>query len=248
MTPPPDFIPPQKGGIGPGGAGLPMANKSGGGVMQDLILGIRSLLLPRVCLGCKAPLNLEPAEPICPPCLQGLPRLSPPFFSGRGCLPVISPFRYEGLIRDLILAFKYQGRLSLASFLAESMAQAVTSRLGVDPADAVVPVPLHPTRLRERSFNQAQILARKLGDRLGLPLLCGLLERRKPTLPQAELSRSQRLKNMRGAFELRCPAVRGLRLLLVDDVVTTGATVDACARLLKRSGAACVTAATVARG
>ena len=217
----------------------------------DLIQGFRSLLLPRSCAGCQTPIDSGDL-PFCPPCLEGLPRLSPPWGvrSGTAFDQVVSPFRYEAQVRDLILALKYQGRLSLCSFFAQEIAQAVSSRLGSDPAVGIVPVPLHPTRLRERGFNQAQILARKLGDRLRLPVVAQLLQRRRPTLPQADLSRSERLRNMRGAFQIlrRVPFKVPGTVLLVDDVYTTGATADACARVLRRAGATKVIVATVAHG
>jgi ComF family protein len=156
---------------------------------------------------------------------------------------------YEGAAKALVWALKYQGRLSLVRFLGEGMTDLVLERLGNDPADAVVPVPLYPTRLRERTFNQAEALAQTLARRLHLPCRTRLLQRLQPTRPQAELDRRERIANVQGAFGVRPdPWVRLSRILLVDDVFTTGATGDSCAKVLKRAGAASVVVVTFAHG
>jgi len=148
----------------------------------------------------------------------------------------------------MVLALKYQGRISLAPFLAESMGTELLQRPEHLPADLIVPVPLHPVRLRERTFNQAELLARSLSKQLDVPYESDLLIRCRPTRPQAELNRQERTRNVRGAFDLRGEArVKGLRILLVDDVFTTGSTAEACARLLKSAGARTVVVVTAVR-
>jgi ComF family protein len=115
-------------------------------------------------------------------------------------------------------------------------------------ADAVVPVPLHPDRKRERGYNQAELIARPLAKRLGIGMAPRLLIRTKPRPPQLLLSRSERWKSVHGAYATRDGVrVDNLRILLVDDVMTTGATLDACARALRKAGAAEVFGLTVAR-
>ena len=115
-------------------------------------------------------------------------------------------------------------------------------------ADVIVPVPLHPERRRERGYNQAELIARPLARRMGLKLGSYLLMRTKPRPPQLVLSRSEHWKSVRGAYATRPGArVDKLRVLLVDDVLTTGATLDACSRVLKKAGAASVIGLTVAR-
>jgi ComF family protein len=162
---------------------------------------------------------------------------------------------YDGALRDVLHAFKYEGRLSLARPLARLMAAHGAELLA--RADLVVPVPLHPRRERQRGFNQAWELAR----RLGLPA-CRALRRTRPTVAQVGLSAAGRRHNVAGAFAVRAawrpgpraPAARGSGhrlggacVLLVDDVATTGATLDACAAALLSGGARAVLALTAAR-
>lgn len=150
---------------------------------------------------------------------------------------------YEGTLREVIHAMKYGGRRSLARPLAALMKQHGGHVL--DGVDAVVPVPLHWRRQYQRGFNQARELARFLG-----PPLLDVLRRRRATRAQVELAADQRRANVAGAFVLRrCVSVpfRGRKLLLVDDVSTTGATLESCARVLRDAGASHVHALTAAR-
>lgn len=115
--------------------------------------------------------------------------------------------------------------------------------------DAIVPVPLHPRKKREREFNQAEYLAGALSRAFGVPVLSGSLRRVKDTVTQMALDAERRAANLRGAFAMRrTEAVAGKRLVLVDDVFTTGATMDACAKVLRVAGAQRVIALAVARG
>ena len=227
--------------------------KSGGGVqVREIWQGIQSLVLASHCLGCRIPFPGGSESPLCLNCLKRLPwsihRLSPP--GGRtGFDQAICPFSYKGLAKELIMALKYHGRLSVAPLLGKLLAQTLTQRLGPDPADGIVPIPLHPTRIRERGFNQALVLAQVLAKRLRLSCRKDLLIRHRPTEPQAGLCREERLANVRDAFRLHPdPWVRLKRILLVDDVYTTGATAEACAKLLKQAGAQAVTVAAIAHG
>jgi ComF family protein len=114
--------------------------------------------------------------------------------------------------------------------------------------DLVMPVPLHAGRLKERGFNQALLLAHQMCEAHHIPLSCDNLYRTRPTRPQVELSGAERIRNVAGAFALRRPEeVANRRLVLVDDVFTTGATMNECSEVLKRAGAAQVTAFTLAR-
>jgi ComF family protein len=155
---------------------------------------------------------------------------------------------YEGTLRDALHALKYDGRRSIGPRLSRLMA--AEARVLLDGADAVVPVPLHARRRRERGFNQAADLSRGLG----LPIIHAL-RRARPTPPQVGLSAEARRDNVRDAFAIRSaltfrrigpPLLRKV-IVLVDDVATTGATLEACARVLRAAGAAEVRALTAAR-
>lgn len=154
-----------------------------------------------------------------------------------------------GLVMEVIHRYKYNRALWFEPFLAELLCRKSASEIA-GTFDAIVPVPLHPLKAREREFNQAERLATRLGRASGLPVLSRLVRRVRFTATQTALSRGQRQHNMRGAFEL-LPAGRrldGWRLVVVDDVLTTGATTSACARALRKAGAAEVCVWTVARG
>jgi ComF family protein len=149
---------------------------------------------------------------------------------------------YDGTLRSIIHAFKYDGRRSLAAKLGELMR--IRGADAVHGAEAAVPVPLHPARRRERGFDQAADLARHVG----LPVIHGL-RRTRPTAVQAGLPAAQRHGNVRGAFTLRAQAglLLGCTVVLIDDVSTTGATLEACARALAAAGVREVRALTAAR-
>jgi ComF family protein len=136
----------------------------------------------------------------------------------------------------------------LAISFARWMGEFMREHVDAASLDAVVPVPLHWRRFHYRGFNQAVALARPLARQFSLPLISRVLRRTRHTVPQVELQPEERVKNIRGAFSVRQPArIKGLRLLLVDDVFTTGATLNECARVLKAAGAASVTAFTLTR-
>ena len=167
----------------------------------------------------------------------------------RWYLSVIVPgCRYEGLVRELVQRFKYGRDQSLMRPLGDLMLGALSDpRLEGKKFDAIVPVPLHAVREREREFNQAALLAQRLASHLRLPVI-QCLKRTQATLPQAGFDRSHRLKNLEGAFEIKGKVTEGASLLLVDDVTTTGTTLNACAEVLMEAGAGEVCAVTVARG
>ena len=149
------------------------------------------------------------------------------------------------------MELKYHRQIRLACWLGNSLGDAVAidPRLAGIRIDGIVPAPLHPVRQRERGFNQAELLAQRVSARIKIPV-SPLLRRIRYTNTQTERGRRERMENLRDAFALRGNAgdeVRGKTFLVVDDVFTTGSTVEACSRVLKRSGAR-VFAATVARG
>jgi ComF family protein len=210
----------------------------------------RSILpiTPPICDRCGDPLARQPqsltpdaeslsekSQSLCEPCSAGDSAVSRARAIGE----------YEGTLREIIHALKYAGRLSVARPLAERMRQRGKD-LMVE-VDYVVAVPLHWRREYDRGFNQAREVARYLG-----PPVVEALSRRRATRPQVELAADRRRTNVAGAFRLRrscfkLPNLRGKKLLLVDDVSTTGATLESCAEVLKTGGAAEVYALTAAR-
>jgi ComF family protein len=152
--------------------------------------------------------------------------------------------RYDGRLREAIHALKYGKHLALADPLGTALAHVVSGDPVLRTADVLVPVPLHPGRWSERGFNQAEELGRVAARRTGIPFR-RLVVRMRPTVPQTELDEEERRRNVRGAFAVSGTAA-GLRVLLVDDVVTTGSTLRECARALRRAGARDVYAAVVA--
>jgi ComF family protein len=148
----------------------------------------------------------------------------------------------------MVLRLKFGGRAELARPLGRLMADLWRGEPRLGPVDGVLPVPLHWVRERRRGYNQALLLAKDFGRRTETPLWDGVLRRKRSTKPQTELGRESRRANVEGAFEVKRPErVRGKSLLLVDDVCTTGATLEACARALKAAGARRVGALTAAR-
>ena len=180
------------------------------------------------CAICALPLA---AGRICGACLQ-----DPPNYD-----IVIAVYAYAFPIDALIQAYKYRGDLTLAKLLAAPLARQVSANV-----DAIVPMPLAAARLRERGFNQAQELARHVGRNLHLPVLAGACRKVTDTPPQAALPWKERARNVRGAFV--CDGdFSGMRVAVVDDVMTTGATLNELARNLKRAGALHVSGWVVAR-
>ena len=161
----------------------------------------------------------------------------------------VSRYRANGVVRDLVHRFKYDRCLYLREPLAEWLAETLDdARITAHPFDYLVPVPLHAARMREREFNQAEVLAQLVAERHGERVLHAL-KRIRYTTTQTRLDREERMQNLRNAFRVRhSRSMSGRHLILVDDVFTTGSTVDECARVLKESGAASVRVITVARG
>lgn len=197
---------------------------------SSLFAGLLEMLAPRACAACAIVLEAND-EVFCGGCALLVERSS----AREGT------FVYGGPVGDALRALKYGGRSELGPLLGRLWASA----LAPPEVDVVVPIPLHPSRLRARGYNQAALLAAPIARLLGVPLDVARLKRARATPPQAELSREQRLGNVRGAFASR-PDPRRPRVLLVDDVRTTGATLAAAAEALRRGGASEVLALAMA--
>jgi competence protein ComFC len=228
-----------------------------------------TLCFPPHCTGCRADTErgvhvcakcAETAEHIVAPYCQ---RCSNPFdgaitdaFTCSNCadrevhfLCAVAPYKSRGIVRECIHDFKYNKALHLSTPLAAWLAESLADpRIASRPVDAFIPVPLHHVRFREREFNQAEELARLLSKQTGTPMW-NALKRIRYTTTQTKLDRSERMENLRGAFRVRhTRRVKGRHLILVDDVFTTGSTVEECSRVLLRAGATSVRVITVARG
>jgi ComF family protein len=193
-----------------------------------------------VCVACGLPFEVDPGgETLCAACLAR----PPAFDKARAIL------RYDEASKHAVLALKHADRLDLVPAFGRWLERAGRELLAT--SDLIVPVPLHRWRLWRRRYNQAAELARALSQLTGLGCEPLLLERRRPTRSQGEMpSARARRRNVLGAFTVSKPqrsALRGKRVLLIDDVMTTGATADACARVLKRAGAAAVHVLAIAR-
>lgn len=146
-----------------------------------------------------------------------------------------SLFLYSSVAGSLY-RFKYAGRQEYARFYAEEIVKKLGGTIRAWKPDALVPVPIHPARRRERGYNQAEVLAKEIGKRTGIPVASGLIRRVKKTLPQKLLDDAGRQNNLKRAFKIDGNDVKLKRVIVIDDIYTTGSTVDACAAELKRAG------------
>lgn len=198
-----------------------------------------SFIRGAMCAGCGAPFDYDMgADAVCADCAGNR------FLFDRGR----SVFRYDDASRNMVLAFKHGDRHEGVAAFGQWMAQVVEPWL--DEVEVIVPVPLHWSRLFKRRFNQSAMLAQALSRQTGLPILPDVLRRHKRTSSQAGLGATGRRRNVATAFSIKPqdkPKIKDLRVLLVDDVFTTGATLNACTRVLKRYGAIDVSIVTLAR-
>jgi len=236
--------------------------------MNLLFRGLLDLIYPPRCQVCR---RFDP-RPFCQSCWESIELIQPPVC--RQCGAPLDPSAtgpqecndcrarqksaiawarsaglYDGTLQRAILNLKYTGCRALAIPLAGLLVEAVRNlEDGQDSFDAVCPVPLHPQRQKERGFNQSELLAKYLCETAGLKMDKTIIQRIRPTLPQVMLPPKERGRNVRGAFALAPAAdVAAKRILLIDDIHTTGSTLQECARVLQKGGAAAVCVLTLAR-
>jgi ComF family protein len=234
--------------------------------MQRLL----DMLYPRNCMGCGRP-SPDTFRYICWDCWSGAMRVEAPFCGLCGdpvsgtvehdyicyaCSAETPAFdaarsaaRYDGVVGEALRQLKYEKALWLARDLAELLIRCLKAEFAGQTFDYVVPVPLYHVRRRERGYNQSAVLASELARRIKCRKATRVLRRIRPTSSQTNLTAAQRLSNVQNAFQHgRGNRLVGRKVLLVDDVMTTGATVNACAKALKKGGAQSVHVLTVARG
>lgn len=225
---------------------------------QRIKAGLLDLLFPPRCVGCRAvgewlcPRCRAQIEfiqpPVCPRCgrptrrprLCAICRRAPPALDG-----IRAVAYFEGVLREAIHRFKYENLQTLALPLGQLLAEYLIHHSL--PAEVIVPVPLHPNRLGERGYNQSALLARQLAQQAHLPVVENSLQRVKETAPQVGLKAEERRENVRHAFLCMDERLRGKRVLLIDDVCTTGATLEACSTALHEQGAQSVWSLVLAR-
>jgi len=236
--------------------------------LRTVLRLVTEVALPPLCPSCREP--LADASGLCPSCWSRLSLIEPPFCarlgipfaydSGPGLLSmeaIADPpaydraraaVRYDDVARKLVQALKYSDRLDLAPMMGRWMARAGREILA--DAEALIPVPLHWRRLWARRFNQSATLAGVISNLSGVPVAHGSLKRVRATPQQVGRSKTDRAENVQGAFRVAADqrtAVAGRRVVLVDDVLTSGATIDACTRALLRAGAAHIDVLVFAR-
>ena len=239
--------------------------------LQNLLPAGLGLIYPEICQLCKTASAPAADGFVCAQCWSQVRFIRPPFcdrcglpFAGDLTTKFVCTNCHEldlhftsarsavvakTVVLEVIHRFKYSRALWFEPFLTDLLLREAVPALRDGNWDGIVPVPLHPLKQREREFNQAELLAQPLGAALNVPVETNLLRRITPTLTQTKLTREQRAQNMGGAFAVRADRrLDGRRLILLDDVFTTGATTNAGAKALRAAGAAAVCVWTVARG
>lgn len=214
-----------------------------GQVIVSVAKNLVNLIYPLRCAACGKSLDPLDEFGVCRPCLSQIrqnPKRSSRTYSA--CL-------YEGPIKELIHLFKYKGKISLAKVLSKLMIDFIKENSEIiNGIDIITFVPIQPRRLKDRGFNQSRVLALNLSREFGIPVI-DCLKKTLSTRPQNELTRDERLKNLKDAFKIRGRLnVKGHAILLIDDVMTTGATLSECSKALSDGGALRVRCLTLARG
>lgn len=238
--------------------------------LKNILTGLADIVFPSRCVVCKTVLSIDKGIRICPECFSQISFVKSPICSCCG-LPFISyegtdhlcgectsskryfsvarsVGKYETPLLDAIHQFKYSGKITVGETLGKLMSEFSYDSFSIERYSLIIPVPLHQRRLKERGFNQSVMLAREVAGRHSIPLDFRTLKRTIYTKPQTSLDRIQRGANVKGAFEVMDgERVKGKRVVLIDDVYTTGSTVKECARVLIRNGATEVAVLTLAR-
>ncbi len=227
-----------------------------------------SLLFPKICETCSGVLPARSEACVCSRCRSRMDKIRGPFCTGCGrtsagqslrcgqCgsgIPdldgIYATFYYEGVTRELLQAYKFKDRKQLKTVFVTAMKDFLSLHLDASDFDGVVSVPMDAPKIRRRGFNQAQVFSSAVARHTGKPDLSSSFARRISRRPQSLLNKTERAKNIAGSFFVKKPGMfAGKRMLLVDDILTTGFTASECARTLKADGASSVTLLASARG
>lgn len=214
-----------------------------------------NMLYPRRCPIC-SDIAMPKGELVCPECVDNIPYVREPRCCRCGkelgderteyCFDCskhtmyyekgVSLFRYNQVMRRAMDGFKYKNRQEYADFFTSELIRVYGDEMKAWKADAVIPIPIHKSRRRIRGYNQAELLAEPLSGFLGIPMEAKLVVRTRKTKPQNKLNDKERQKNIEGAFNIRGKIVQLKKVILIDDIYTTGSTINTCARLLREAG------------
>lgn len=239
-------------------------------ISKEFFDRLLAIVYPLDCFICGERIDHKEHDPLCSDCFGKIRKIYPPFCAkcGTPLSAELTPVNicaecrgkhysfdrawastsYEGIMRSCIHSLKYGRHISLGNLLSRILIDFAHRYMDINLFDCIIPVPLHNTKLREREFNQSRLLAQPLAESFNKKLLLNKLIRIKYTLPQSELTSRDREENVRGVFSVNDPqSVKDKNILIVDDVFTTGATLNECASVLKKNGAGRIEVLTLAR-
>ncbi len=226
-------------------------------LLHQLIEGIAHLFYPHICEGCSKQLVTN-EQILCISCASLLPETNnykiPDNetglrFAGRVPYRYAATYAYftdDGLLQHLLHRLKYAGKQEIGTYLGKKFGQNLKDAAWINEIDAIIPVPLHPDKLAKRGFNQTMLLGQGMAQSIGIDMMTDVLIRTRNTESQTSKSRSERVENMAGAFRItQKQRIEGKHILLIDDVLTTGATLEACALALMEAKGVAISIATI---
>lgn len=235
--------------------------------MGNIFEKLLNFIFPPRCCTCRNVISFDNSRYICEECYASLPFIDSPacrycgkaLEAGECCSEcegqdsifdrAICACEYKEGMREILHTFKFRGKIKLSGFLSDILYGKIKQVTDISKFDIIICVPLCSGRLKERGFNQSELIAKNLGSRMGVPYRPGVLERTRNTPKQSGLGRADRIGNVCGAFRVAdVEPVYGKRVLLVDDILTTGSTLRECSRELKKAGAREITVVAVATG
>ncbi len=215
-----------------------------GSILQTFLDSLLCLIFPEKCRGCG-----KKGRPLCTECFKKIPALNALAIRGRD--PIIKIFSYtaySGLAKNIIMDFKFKGKKDLAEPLAQMAVKALPTHLRAAENTLLIPVPLHHLRYKERTFNQSELIAKEISALIGIPVCNISIIRAGNTSFMHKLTTKQRRKNIKGAFKVVRPELlKEKTVIIIDDILTTGATTEELAKVIKESGAVQIYALTPAR-